>query len=80
VSYHDPHLPKFPSMRKYRVDLDSVALSAATLAASDCVLIVTDHDAVDYAMVGEHARLVVDTRNAMNRVPAGRMRCRLVKS
>ena len=80
VSYHDPHLPKFPSMRKYRVDLDSVPLTRATLAAADCVLIVTDHDAVDYAMVGEHARLVVDTRNAMLRVPADRMRCRLVKS
>ena len=80
VSYHDPHLPKFPSMRKYRVDLDSVPLSAATLAASDCVLIVTDHDAVDYRMVAEHARLVVDTRNAISRVPADRMRCRLVKS
>jgi UDP-N-acetyl-D-glucosamine dehydrogenase len=80
VSYHDPHLPKFPSMRKYRVDLDSVPLTKAALAATDCVLIVTDHDAVDYAMVGEHARLVVDTRNAMLRVPADRMRCRLVKS
>jgi UDP-N-acetyl-D-glucosamine dehydrogenase len=80
VTYHDPHLPKVPSMRKYRVDLDSVALTPAMLAATDCVLIVTDHDAVDYGMVGEHARLVVDTRNAMNTVSADRMRCRLVKS
>ena len=80
VSYHDPHLPKFPSMRKYRVDLNSVALDARMLAGTDCVLIVTDHDAVDYPLVGEHAKLVVDTRNAMVRVPASRMRCRLVKA
>ena len=35
------------------------------LQTIDCVLIVTDHAAVDYALIGEHARLVVDTRNAM---------------
>jgi UDP-N-acetyl-D-glucosamine dehydrogenase len=26
------------------------------------VVVVTDHSAVDYAMVAEHARLIVDTR------------------
>ena len=30
----------------------------------DEVLIATDHDAVDYAELAEHAKLVVDTRNA----------------
>jgi UDP-N-acetyl-D-glucosamine dehydrogenase len=31
------------------------------------VLIVTDHDDVDYSMVAKHGRLVLDTRNAMTR-------------
>ncbi|MES2772314.1 MAG: hypothetical protein V4623_10160, partial [Pseudomonadota bacterium] len=35
------------------------------VAAADCVMIVTDHTAVDYRMIKRHARLVVDTRNAM---------------
>ncbi len=35
----------------------------------DCVLIVTDHTGVDYELIGKHANLVVDTRNAMSRVP-----------
>ena len=36
-----------------------------TLARYDAVLIATDHDDVDYRLVAEHARLVVDTRNSL---------------
>jgi len=68
VSYHDPHVPAFPKMRDHDIDLSSVPLTAATVEASDCVLIVTDHSAVDYDLIGKHAGLVVDTRNAMARV------------
>ncbi len=68
VSYHDPHVPAFPKMRDHDIDLSSVPLTAATVEASDCVLIVTDHSAVDYDLIGRHAGLVVDTRNAMARV------------
>jgi len=35
------------------------------VAAADCIMIVTDHSAVDYHMIKRHAKLVVDTRNAM---------------
>ncbi len=68
VAYHDPHVPRFPAMRKHKIDLASVPLTETTLRAHDCVIIVTDHDAVDYALVGRHARLIIDTRNAMARV------------
>jgi UDP-N-acetyl-D-glucosamine dehydrogenase len=80
VCYHDPHIPTYPSMRKYRIDLKSVALSPDVLKSMDCVLILTDHDAVDYGMLAESATLVVDTRNAMDRVPPARRRSRIVKS
>jgi UDP-N-acetyl-D-glucosamine dehydrogenase len=65
VSYHDPLVAKFPSMRRYQIELDSVPLDRAVLTAADCVLIVTNHKVIDYRMIGEHADLVVDTRNAM---------------
>ncbi len=74
VSYHDPLVPRFPEMRDHAIDLASVPLKAETLEAADCVLIVTDHDAVDYELIGRHARLVVDTRNAMARVSQPRAR------
>lgn len=64
VSYHDPHIPDFPDMRKHSITLSSVELTPELLQDQDCVVVVTDHDAIDWRMVGAHASLVVDTRNA----------------
>ena len=79
VSYHDPLVPHFPEMRAYDLEMSSVDLGAATLGNADCVLIVTDHDGIDWNAIASHARLVVDTRNAMLRasVPC---RARIVKA
>lgn len=65
VDYHDPHVARTHAMRHYDVDLESVPLTPEDLATRDGVVIVTDHDGVDYAMLGAHASLIVDTRNAM---------------
>ncbi|MFI4921712.1 MAG: nucleotide sugar dehydrogenase, partial [Gammaproteobacteria bacterium] len=62
VAYSDPFVPKFPKMREYRFDLENTAIDAKTLAGFDCVLLATDHDAFDYAMILQHAALVIDTR------------------
>jgi UDP-N-acetyl-D-glucosamine dehydrogenase len=64
VEYSDPHVPRFPRMRRHRFELQSVALAPATIAAYDALLLATDHDAFDYAAIARHARLVVDTRGA----------------
>ena len=66
VMYHDPHCPTFPIMRRHAIDLSSVPLDAAHLAAADAVLIVTNHDVIDWNAIGEHASLIIDTRNAMD--------------
>src|SRR5437667_357758 len=62
VSYHDPHVRK---LRDEAIDLASVSLTPETVSTADCVVIVTDHSDVDYALVERCARLVVDTRNAL---------------
>src|SRR5699024_8696356 len=62
LSYSDPHVPQFKTMRKYTFDMASVSLSAETLAAQDCVILVTDHDGFDYSLIAQHSRLLVDTR------------------
>jgi UDP-N-acetyl-D-glucosamine dehydrogenase len=67
VGYHDPHIPRLRPTRHYDHELDSTPLTPDTLAAADAVLIATAHEAVDYAAIAEHARLVVDTRYAMAR-------------
>ena len=78
VAYHDPHVPRFPRMRDHAIDLASVPLRAETVRDHDCVLIVTDHAAVDYELLGREAALIVDTRNAMVRVE--RPRATIVKA
>lgn len=82
VKYHDPHIAKFPSMRRYQIDLNSVELSDSEIASADCVLIITDHAGIDWARIGRNASLVVDTRNAMCAVMknAGDMVARVVKA
>ena len=62
VAYSDPFVPKFPRMREHSFDLASVTLDAKALQGFDCVLLATDHDAFDYALIGQHAKLLVDTR------------------
>jgi len=65
VSYHDPHVRK---LKDEAIDLASIPLTPETVTAADCVVIVTDHSDVDYALVERCARLVVDTRNALAKV------------
>src|SRR5439155_1742278 len=62
VSYHDPHVRK---LKDEAIDLASLPLTPETLASADCVVIVTDHTDVDYALVERCGRLIVDTRNAL---------------
>ncbi|HEY7635223.1 MAG TPA: nucleotide sugar dehydrogenase [Gemmatimonadales bacterium] len=62
VSYFDPHVPCFAEDGH---EFRSVTLSQETVSKADCVMIVTDHSAVDYRMIKRNAKLVVDTRNAM---------------
>ena len=69
LSYADPHVP---TVRLGSHVLKATSLDAAACAAQDCVLILTDHAAVDYTLVAAHAPLVVDTRNALSGVPAPR--------
>lgn len=62
IAYSDPHVPAFPKMRRYAFDLKSVELAPDVLADYDLVLLATDHDKFDYAMIEKHAKLIVDTR------------------
>ncbi|MBD3675808.1 MAG: nucleotide sugar dehydrogenase [Planctomycetaceae bacterium] len=64
LTYHDPHVPVLPSMRKHNLpEMTSRELTPEFLSKQDAVLIATDHAAVDYPNVVQHAPLVIDTRN-----------------
>jgi UDP-N-acetyl-D-glucosamine dehydrogenase len=80
VAYHDPFLPVISPSREHPhlAGRRSIALEPAAVAAFDAVLIVTDHDGIDYEAVVAAAYLVVDTRNATRQV--ARHRDRIVRA
>jgi len=65
VDYSDPYFPELPPLRKYKFDKKSVDITPKTLKKYDCVVITTNHSSFDYDMILEHAKLIVDTRNAL---------------
>ena len=65
VDYNDPHVPRTHQMRRYDLKMASVALPPAALAKYDAVIISTAHGAYDWQMIGENAKLIIDTRNAL---------------
>jgi UDP-N-acetyl-D-glucosamine dehydrogenase len=69
VDYHDPHVAVIPPTREHArlAGRRSVDLTPESLASYQAVLIATDHDAVDWTVVADHAPLVVDTRNVCAR-------------
>ncbi|WP_374374993.1 nucleotide sugar dehydrogenase [Dongia sp.] len=69
VDYHDPIITSVKPSREHPhlAGRRSVALSPANLKRADAVLIVTDHDSIDYRAIGQGARLILDTRNRMAR-------------
>jgi UDP-N-acetyl-D-glucosamine dehydrogenase len=71
VAYHDPWVPRF---REHGHEAEGVPLTAERLASTDAVVIVTDHSNVDYQLVADHGRLVIDARNAMAATRPGRAR------
>jgi UDP-N-acetyl-D-glucosamine dehydrogenase len=78
VSYHDPFIPVLPAMRHHAIRLASQALTAEFLQSQDCVLIVTDHDDVDYGFIAANTRLIVDTRNVTASLECPQ--CQIVKA
>jgi UDP-N-acetyl-D-glucosamine dehydrogenase len=83
VRYHDPFV------REVRFDdahtesggapLSSVELTDEEIRGADCVVIITNHSDIDYALVTGAASLVVDTRNALNGDLRRSSRARIVR-
>lgn len=73
VDYNDPHVPRTHYMRRWGdIGKTSVPLTPDTLRSYDCVLIATNHSAYDWQMIADHARLIVDTRNALGKITGRR--------
>jgi UDP-N-acetyl-D-glucosamine dehydrogenase len=61
VTYSDPFVPK---LKADGIEMEARCVCEGT-AQADCVVIVTDHKSFDYGRILDQAKLVVDTRNAL---------------
>jgi UDP-N-acetyl-D-glucosamine dehydrogenase len=65
ITYHDPYVARFTDEATVH---ESVGLTPDVIRSADCVIITTDHSTIDWSMVAEHARRVVDTRHVLAEV------------
>jgi len=66
VTYSDPFVPSVRLDHRELTAEDALSMSSS----ADCVVVVTDHAAFDYAAIVERAPLIVDTRNALKNHPS----------
>jgi UDP-N-acetyl-D-glucosamine dehydrogenase len=69
---HDPFVPVIPRTREHPslAGRTSISLQSDNVSKYDAVLIVTDHDVINYRALARYAKLIIDTRNACARAGA----------
>ncbi len=74
VDYYDPYVPVIRDPLNEAIQIKSVELTAENIAKFDLVLISTDHKVIDYRLIADNAKLIFDSRNAMEKFPKGNAR------
>lgn len=71
VDYFDPYVPIIPKTRKHLqlAGRKSIDWSLKAFKKYDATLICTDHDGLNYTDLVKNSKLVVDTRNAIGKIP-----------
>jgi UDP-N-acetyl-D-glucosamine dehydrogenase len=74
VAYHDPYIPVIKLTREHAkwAGVRSVPWDQKTIEQFDAVLIATAHANVAYHELAQWTPLIIDTRNAMDKVPSGK--------
>jgi UDP-N-acetyl-D-glucosamine dehydrogenase len=70
VEYFDPYIGEIKikdEISKIEKIRKTCELTEERVKSSDCVLIVTDHDGIDYHLIYRYAKRIVDTRNALRK-------------
>lgn len=83
VFYHDPFVPEVTFDHAYTIGagepLYNKELTDDLISESDCVIICTEHSDIDYKRVVGLARLIVDTRNALNEEVRNGSKARIIR-
>lgn len=66
ISYFDPHLPEIMPTREFEQFSGMKSVEDVVKSAQECdlVMLLTDHDQIEYSAIAQSADLIIDTRNA----------------
>lgn len=65
IHYHDPWILKIPKTREHMnwFGLDSIEWKKEVIESFDVVILVTDHDSINYKELSDWSKCIIDTRN-----------------
>ena len=83
VVYHDPFVANVDFHDAHTIGqgepLSSIPLTVDEVKAADCIIIVTEHTDVDYKMITDNAKIIVDTRNALDEKIRNGSKARIIR-
>lgn len=62
ANYHDNYIRKLPKTRQYKFNMSSIALTKDSLKNSDFVILLTDHDYLNFKFIEKNSKLLFDCR------------------
>ena len=66
IAYYDPYVPKLYKNKKNNYSLKSIKLNKNSLIKYDAVVIITDHDNINYEVIKKNSKLLFDCRGRLN--------------
>ena len=67
VKYYDPFFKKFPKQRNYKFNIKTIKFNKTNISKFDAVIILTNHDKINYELIEENAKFIFDTRGVIKK-------------
>ena len=67
VKYYDPFFKKFPKQRNYNFNIKPINFNKSNIMKFDAVIILTNHDKINYKLIEKNAKFIFDTRGVIKK-------------
>lgn len=67
VKYYDPFFKKFPKQRNYKFNIKTIKFNKTSISKFDAVIILTNHDKINYGLIEKNAKFIFDTRGVIKK-------------
>ena len=58
----DPFVKKLPITRKHKMNMKSIKINKTNIKQFDAIVILTDHDNVNYNLIKKNSKMIFDSR------------------